>query len=118
MKEIKMNNYDPRLVIEYGSWFECIKLSGFLEPILSQEIDKRIDLHFNHLITVGIQNQNKQQVKVNALQIMQLEKNRNEGRLDFLKKNNVLNAFEHLIPLGEIHNRIIFGVIQKLKNLN
>lgn len=115
-----MSNFDPKLVIEYGSWFECIRLSGLSEPDLSQGIDKRVDGHFKQLMTVGIQNENKQQLKVNALQTMQLEKQRNEFRLAYVKdkRNDPVYAFEFLIPLGEIHDRILIGVIEKLKKLN
>ncbi len=108
------------LLIEYGSWFECVKLSGLPESELAKEIEKRVDGHVKQLLTVGFKNESEQQVKVNTLKTLQGEKVRNEYRLLWVKdpKNNIANAFEHLIPLGEIHDRIISGVIEKLKKLN
>lgn len=111
-------NFDPNLVIEYGSWFECIEMFKLSEVLLTQKINERVDNHFNQLISVGIKNLDRKVVKVNALQTMQLEKSRNEARLSFLKRNNVLGAFDNLIPLGEIHDRIVAGIIDKLKKLD
>lgn len=113
-------NFDPKLIIEYGSWFECIKLSQLPELLLKEEIEKRIIGYTTQLLKVGILNQNKEQVKADALKTMQLEQARNQLRISYLKdkKNDPLNAFEHLISLGEIHDRIMVGLIENLKKIN